>query len=120
MASLLPPVVPTAGVDVLAPSTNLSTKLGVPFNPLHNTHPVGIAAAAPDHNIMPPVGMLLGWPVMLLKSTCRADMGDLTVTTPSDTGTKHLPNGVPRGSPVIVTSAITLFMLYKPLLNAAV
>jgi hypothetical protein len=106
IASLDPPVAPTAGEEVPAPNTNLSTKFGVPFAPLHSAHPDGIALAAPDHSIIPPVGMLLGWPVMLLKSTCKAEIGDLTVTTPSDTGTKHLPNGVPRGSPVIVTSAM--------------
>ena len=39
-----------------APTTNLSLKSGVPLAPLHNNHPLGIAAAEPDHIIIPPAG----------------------------------------------------------------
>ena len=48
VALALPPVLPTE-YPLPAPTTNLSLKSGVPFAPLHNTHPVGIAFAAPDH-----------------------------------------------------------------------
>jgi len=34
----------------------LSLKSGVELEPLHNTHPLGIAAAEPDQIIIPPLG----------------------------------------------------------------
>ena len=40
-----------------APMINLFLKSGVPLDPLHNDHPVGIVAIEPDHIIIPPRGI---------------------------------------------------------------
>jgi hypothetical protein len=39
-----------------APTINLFLKSGVPLAPLHNIHPVGIAAEEPDQTIIAPTG----------------------------------------------------------------
>ena len=41
-----------------APTINLSLKSGVPLDPLHSAHPVGIDAIDPDHIIIPPTGIV--------------------------------------------------------------
>jgi hypothetical protein len=46
--------------ELPAPTINLSCKFGVPFNPLHRAHPVGIEAMDPDHIIIPPTGVRPG------------------------------------------------------------
>ena len=50
-----PPVALTAYV-VPAPTTNLSRKSGVPLEPLHKDHPVGIDAIEPDQRVITPAG----------------------------------------------------------------
>ena len=75
MVSLLPPVCVAEPVIVVlavpessekAPIINLLRKSGVPLEPLHNNHPLGIVAIVPDHiiiipatNVLPHVGVLL-------------------------------------------------------------
>jgi hypothetical protein len=49
-----PPVEP--GAKVPEARMNLSDKLGVPLEPLHNAQPGGIVAIEPDHIMMPPTG----------------------------------------------------------------
>lgn len=53
----VPPVALTAVVP--APMTNFSRRSGVELLPLHRTHPVGIAASAPDQMTMPPAGKVV-------------------------------------------------------------
>jgi hypothetical protein len=56
MASRLPPDAATP-YKFPAPTTKRSRKSGVPFAPLHNNHPAGIAACAPLQIMIPPLGI---------------------------------------------------------------
>jgi hypothetical protein len=56
IASLEPPVAATLYVEP-APITNLFLRSGVLLEPLHRYQPEGIALAAPDQIIIPPLGI---------------------------------------------------------------